>query len=137
MEEQEQQVESFVRDWPASSSAGKEGFIAMWQQVQGLSGATLEFHARPGVSYSLRGICRDRASRPLFVMVDVIDDDPRWLSVCFYGEDVTDPEQRGDLVPGGLLGEDGLCFDIDEADPSVLDYVRQRIDEAYAAASTT
>ncbi|MCB2216205.1 hypothetical protein [Desulfofustis glycolicus] len=132
---EQQQVESFVRDWPASSTAGKEGFIALWQQVQGLSDATLEFHARPGVSYSLRGICRDRASRPLFVMVDVIDDDPRWLSVCFYGEDVTDPEQRGDLVPGGLLGEDGLCFDIDEADPSVLDYVRRRIDEAYAAAS--
>lgn len=133
---EQQQVELFVRDWPASSLAGKEGFIALWQQVQGLSGATLEFHARPGVSYSLRGICRDRASRPLFVMVDVIDDDPRWLSVCFYGEDVTDPEQRGDLVPGGLLGEDGLCFDIDEAEPSVLDYVRQRIDEAYTTAST-
>jgi hypothetical protein len=136
MEQQQQQVESFVRDWPASYSAGKDGFVALWQQVQGFSGAALEFHARPGVSYSLRGIWRDRASRPLFVMVDVIDDDPRWLSVCFYGEDVTDPEQRGDLVPGGLLGEDGLCFDIDEADPSVLDYVRQRIDEAYTVAST-
>jgi hypothetical protein len=136
MEQQQQQVQSFVRGWPASSSAGREAFVALWQQVQGLSDATLEFHARPGVSYSLRGICRGRASRPLFVMIDVIDDDPRWLSVCFYGEDVTDPELRGDLVPGGLLGEDGLCFDIDKTDPSVLDYVRQRIDEAYTAASS-
>jgi hypothetical protein len=134
MEDQQQHIESLVREWPASSSAAQESFMALWQHVRNLSGATLEFHARPGVSYSLRGTCRHRAGRPLFVMIDVIDDDPRWLSVCFYGEDVNDPEQRGDLVPGGLLGEDGLCFDIDESEPSVLPYVRQRIDEAHGAA---
>jgi hypothetical protein len=38
-------------------------------------------------------------------MVDVIDDDPevRWLSVCFYGEMITDPDEAGELIPEGLL----------------------------------
>jgi hypothetical protein len=134
-EDQQQRIESFVQDWPASSPGCKESFVLLWQQLQDFADASIEFHARPGVTYSLRGIHRQKTSRPLFVMVDVIDDEPRWLSVCFYGQEVGDPEQRGDLVPGGLLGEDGLCFDIDGADLSILDYVRQRIDEAYAAAT--
>ena len=66
-------------------------------------------------------------------MVDVIDDDPdnRWLSVCFYEEAITDPDERGDMVPGGLFGQDGYCFDIYEYEESDLAYLVQRIDEAY------
>lgn len=66
-------------------------------------------------------------------MVDVIEDDPRWLSVCFYEEMVTDPEERGDSVPGGLLGEDGICFDVDAFDETLLSYIKQRITEASQA----
>ena len=64
-------------------------------------------------------------------MVDVIDDDPadRWLSVCFFGDTITDPVGMGDLVPGGLLGQDGHCFDVEAV--SMLDYVKERIQEAY------
>jgi len=67
-------------------------------------------------------------------MIDVIDDDPneRWLSVCFYGDMVQDPDELGDLIPGGLLGSDGYCFDISEADDRLASYVSQRIQEAYA-----
>lgn len=69
-------------------------------------------------------------------MVDVIDDDPanRWLSVCFYGEMISDPDENGDFVPEGLLGEDALCFDIDAWEDDLLVYVEKRLDEAYSAA---
>jgi hypothetical protein len=66
-------------------------------------------------------------------MIDVIDDDPRWLSICFYSEMVSDPEARGDYVPGGLLGEDGLCFDLEPGDEELVSYVTARIDEAHRA----
>ena len=36
------------------------------------------------------------------------------------------------MVPGGLFGQDGYCFDIYEYDESDLTYLVQRIDEAYA-----
>jgi hypothetical protein len=70
-------------------------------------------------------------------MVDIIDDDPsdRWLSVCFYGEMISDPDDMGDFVPEGLLGEDAHCFDIEEWDEEQLQYVLDRLDEAYGHAA--
>jgi hypothetical protein len=72
-----------------------------------------------------------------FVMIDIIDDDSenRWLSVCFYDDMVKDPDEKGDFVPGGLLGEDGLCFDLDEHDEDMILYIEERIDEAHAKIS--
>lgn len=134
MEKYHQEIDAFVRNWPQSSLSSKECFQTLWQFMQGLSEARIEFHGRPGVSYSLRGVHQRQTDRPLFVMIDVIDDEPRWLSVCFYGQSVTDPEQLGDLVPGGLLGEDGMCFDLEGLDPELLEYVQQRIVEAYTNA---
>jgi hypothetical protein len=67
-------------------------------------------------------------------MVDVIEDQPRWLSVCFFGEMVQDPEERGAAVPGGLLGADALCFDLETCTGDQLDYVAKRIVEAHRAA---
>jgi hypothetical protein len=66
-------------------------------------------------------------------MIDIIDDDPkqRWLSVCFYGDTIEDPDDQGDLIPGGLLGSDGYCFNLTESDESLKEYVGQRIQEAY------
>ena len=127
-----EEIELFVSDWPEDSNSGRDGFIQLYRHLQGLEGAELEFYARPGITYSLRG-ARSSSSAPLFVMVDVIDDQPRWLSVCFYEQMVTDPEGRGDSVPGGLLGEDGLCFDLESDDGALIDYVRQRISEAWLA----
>lgn len=135
MEDHHQHIESFVHDWPPSSRQSRDCFVALWQYLRNLPEGRLEFHARPGVSYSLRGVHRRQSRQPLFVMVDVIDDEPRWLSVCFYGEAVTDPEERGDPVPGGLLGEDGLCFDIEGSGQTILGYVQDRIGEAYGAAT--
>ncbi len=134
MEHTEHIIQSFVAQWPDTSQHSRECFTAFWQGLAALPAVRLEFHSRPGVSYSLRGVHDRQGGRPLFVMVDVIDDEPRWLSVCFYGQSVTDPEQRGDFVPGGLLGEDGLCFDLDENSGDLLAYVQDRITEAYNAA---
>jgi len=59
----------------------------------------------------------------------------RWLSVRFYMELITDPEERGDFVPGGLLGEDACCFDIEKWDEDVLAYAEKRISESYENAA--
>jgi hypothetical protein len=68
-------------------------------------------------------------------MLDVIDDDPdeRWLSICFYGDMITDPEEKGDLIPEGLLGEDGYCFDLDAWNEDDLTYLEKRLAEACAS----
>ena len=65
-----------------------------------------DFKARPGVSYSLRAANAKNDERPLFVLVDVVDDEPeaRWLSVCFYADMVNDPDELGDFVRPGSWG---------------------------------
>jgi len=68
-------------------------------------------------------------------MVDVIEDNPRWLSICFYGKMITDPESRGDFVPGGLLGENAVCFDVEKRDEELVRYIENRLDEAWRSSS--
>ena len=60
-----------------------------------MEGVSLTFVGRPGVSYSIRPVHRNQQNRDKFAIVDVIDDDPneRWLSVCFYEDMITDPNQ--------------------------------------------
>lgn len=98
-------------------------------------GTNLNFISRPGVSYSLRASLKNRheKSQSLFALVDIVDDDPdnRWLSICFYEEMVTDPDELGNLVPKGILGKDGYCFDLYKDDPSLISYVERRIEEAH------
>jgi len=127
-------IQSFIDTWTEDGLQIRSAFISLYQRLQDLVRADIEFHERPGISYSLRGLRNDRSARPLFVMVDVIDDDPqkRWLSVCFYGDMIQDQDELGDLIPEGLLGADGYCFDIFESDERLLTYVGQRIQEAYS-----
>ena len=51
----------------------------------------------------------------------------------FYGDTIADPDEEGDLIPEGLLGDDGYCFDLVEADETLTAYVRNRIQEAYTS----
>ncbi|WP_319525533.1 hypothetical protein [uncultured Desulfosarcina sp.] len=127
-------IQDFIEAWTDDEPEMKPVFVSLFQALQDKTQAELEFHERPGISYSLRGLRNDRNERPLFVMVDVIDDDPgqRWLSVCFYGDMIQDPDELGDLIPEGLLGADGYCFDISESDDQLVSYVKQRIEEAYS-----
>lgn len=127
------ELEEFVSGWNDDAAGVKSVFIEFKKMLESFENAKINFNARPGITYSMRGEKTSQTERPLFVMVDVIDDDPanRWLSVCFFGDTITDPDELGDFVPGGLLGGDGHCFDVDDA--TMQDYVAQRIAEAYAA----
>jgi hypothetical protein len=135
-EEEKREMLELLEGWKKDPQAMKDAFISLKDMVASKEDAILGFKARPGVSYSLRASIDNKEGRswPLFVMADIIDDDPenRWLSVCFYGDMVTDPDEEGDLVPGGLLGEDGYCFDLNENDEAMVQYLGRRIDEAYA-----
>ena len=124
------QVTAFIADWPDEPM--RRAFTELAEMVAGLPGVTCDFVARPGVSYSLRPRHQAQHDRALFAMIDVIDDQPRWLSVCFYEDMITDPESQGDLVPGGLAGSDGYCFDLTA--PDRLTYVHARLLEAFRAA---
>ncbi|MBU1195102.1 MAG: hypothetical protein KKE62_04560 [Proteobacteria bacterium] len=126
-------IDTFIDAWAETESKTRQAFIEIYTHLKTLENTTLEFNERPGVSYSLRPKHTSQKNRSLFAMVDVIDDDPdeRWLSVCFYGEMITDPDEAGDLIPEGLLGEDGYCFDLYEYDTDEIDYLKQRLTQAH------
>ncbi|THB72791.1 MAG: hypothetical protein D6B25_16170 [Desulfobulbaceae bacterium] len=124
-------MKQFIDNWVDDANSCKIVFNALYKQITTLDAEYLEFHVREGVTYSLRGLRTWSGVPRIFVMIDVIEDQPRWLSVCFYGMEVTDPAGYGDYVPGGLLGEDGICFDIDSNDQELVMYVKERIIEAY------
>jgi hypothetical protein len=136
MENVTEELEAFVSTW--ESCDAKDAFLVFRQTLEAVHGVNLDFKARPGITYSLRGAHPAQQERDLFVLIDVIDDDPeqRWLSVCFYDDLVTDEQEQGDWVPGGLMGEDARCFNVDEADEDLVAYVVERIREAGAGASS-
>ncbi len=129
-----EELEAFVSEWDTCDA--KNAFQVFRQTLESVAGVALDFKARPGITYSLRGAHPAQQGRDLFVLIDVIDDEPeqRWLSVCFYDDLVTDAREQGDWVPGGLMGEDARCFNVDEADEDLVAYVVERIREAGAAA---
>ena len=131
-------IEKFMAEWSEDPFGLKPVFGSMIDDLKNKADIDIEFHPRPGITYSVRGLHKNDTGRPLFVMIDVIDDDPneRWLSVCFYGDTIQDPEEKGDLIPEGLLGEDGYCFDLGEPDEGLAAYVRRRIQEAYEYGKT-
>ncbi len=132
-----QDINTLTENWQDQASKTKEAFIRLKSYLEKMAQVSFDFNARSGVSYSLRPRHQNQKSRTLFAMVDVIDDDPsdRWLSICFYGEMITDPEEKGDLVPCGLMGEDGHCFDLDSWDDDLLTYIEDRFNEAYKVAA--
>lgn len=126
-------INAFIDAWKETDAKNRQAFIEIFEHLKTLEDTTLDFNERPGVSYSLRPRHNTQKQRSLFAMVDVIDDDPeeRWLSVCFYGEMITDPDEAGDLIPEGLLGEDGYCFDLYEYDADEVAYLKQRLTQAH------
>lgn len=124
-----------LEDWPNDPRNVKGLFLDLKSEITQKKDVILSFHSRTGVSHSLRATVNNRGGkhRPLFVLVDIIDDDPdnRWLSVCFYEDTITDPNEQGELIPAGILGEDGYCFDLYKYDKNMISYLGKRIDEAY------
>ena len=127
------QVDVFLENWTDNESKTRKAFIEIYDHLKTFEDTEFDFNERPKVSYSLRPRHTSQKKRSLFAMVDVIDDDPddRWLSVCFYGEMITDPDETGDLVPEGLLGEDGHCFDLYEYDKEEVEYLKARLVQAH------
>lgn len=129
------ELNAFIDAWKETPEQTKAVFLHFKEYLSRQDGVRLEFVPRAGVTYSLRASYGTQKTRALFVMVDVIEDTPRWLSVCFYNDMITDPDERGDFVPEGLLGEDALCFDISEQDETFVRYIEHRFSEAWQSAS--
>ena len=128
------ELESFLNDWTDDPSGVKKAFLRFKSVLEGLCDVSVTFVPRPPASYSLRA--EPPRGRPVITMVDVASlAGERFLSVCFYADTITDPDERGDLIPGGLLSKDGYCFDVDSDDADAVAYVEARIFEAAAAFS--
>ncbi len=125
----------FIEEWTDTSKKNREIFLHFRKYLSEKEGVALDFVSRPGLTYSLRAVHANQKVKNLFVMVDVIEDALRWLSVCFYSDMITDPEEKGDFVPGGLLGENAICFDIETWDDALIQYIECRMDEACRGAA--
>ena len=131
-----QELETFLAEWEDNDSQAKKTFALLKNYLADKADLSFIFKARPGVSYSLRAKHLQQTKRELFVIVDVIDEpENRWLSICFYPDMITDPQDKGVLIPLGLLGEDGYCFDLEEWDEEYVQYLLGRLDEAHDNAS--
>ncbi len=130
-------LDEFITAWKDTPTKTKLAFTQIYEHLKTLEDTTLEFNARPKISYSLRPRHNSQKNRSLYAMVDVIDDDPndRWLSVCFYKDMITDPDNTGELIPEGLLGEDGYCFDLYEYDKDDMNYIIKRLSQAHENAA--
>lgn len=125
-------VTPLLESWESDPIAAKPAFLALYDWLAGQAHVQLELVARPGVSYSLRAKHAAQQVRPFFAMVDVVDDNPaeRWLSVCFFNDMVSDPDELGDFAPGGLFEQDALCLNLDEDSASMRAYILARLAEA-------
>lgn len=133
-------LERISASWPSAQSGLGQAFEELTGEARRMSGTKPSLIYRDGVSYSFRAALidspRDR-TRPAFCLVDVIisPSDPWFLSVCFYEDEITDPKELGNPIPQGLYGETGYCFDVDDYGPGLLTYLKDRMIEAYQAAS--
>ncbi len=136
-EKELEEYASFLKEWVVDPINCKDVLLRYRAFLEAVPGVELYCRCRPGVSYSLRARGAGQTGRELFVMVDVVDDDPanRWLSVCFYEDLVTDPEDLGDWAPEGLNGEDAHCFNYDEPSSEMEAYIAARLKEAAETAS--
>ena len=132
-----EELREFLDSWQDDPQLIKKSFTEYMNFLAAHSNISFTFKARPGVSYSLRAANAKNDERPLFVLVDVVDDEPeaRWLSVCFYADMVNDPDELGDFVPSGLMGKDACCLNLEEDDPAMRDYILARLGEAAASAA--
>ncbi len=127
------EMDDFMNMWVIDPNNAKKVFQEYFDFLNNKGDVAFDFKASPGISYSLRAKNNAQKDRNLFTLIDVVDDEPenRWLSICFYADLVTDPQEMGDYVPGGLLGEDAICFNLEEDDQETKKYILGRLDEAY------
>ncbi|MFP3999987.1 MAG: hypothetical protein ACLFNW_02580 [Desulfobacterales bacterium] len=129
------EIQQFLDEWQEDVNGCRQAFLELSSHLEKYDNIKIDFVPRPAVTYSLRVARPEQKKRQLFALIDIIDEAPRWLSVCFYEDLVTDPEEFGDTVPEGILGEDGYCFDVESNDSEFIEYLCRRIDEAYTKAA--
>ncbi len=132
-----EEIDTFLENWPGAYQPVRDCFRLLCRELSIMTEVTFSFSARPGVSYSLRPRLKKMIDREFFAIIDVIDEEPenRWLSVCFYQDLISDPEERGECIPGGLPGGDGYCFDVSGDDNELAGYLIARLHEARTAAA--
>lgn len=131
-------LEQFLEQWTEDEAGMRVFFGQVHDYLVKQTNVQLDFKARPGISYSLRAKHDNQKKRDLYVLVDVIDDEPeeRWLSLCFYAESLPEElQEHGDIVPGGLMGEDACCFDVSENDEDFEAILFKCLDCAHKFAS--
>lgn len=134
----ETSLEQFLEQWKEDGAGMRTFFGQIYEYLKQQGNVSLDFKARPGISYSLRAKHNNQKKRDLYVLVDVIDDEPddRWLSICFYAESLSEElQEHGDVVPGGLMGEDACCFDVSEDDEDYEPVLLRCLDAAHKFAS--
>ena len=132
-----EELREFLDSWQNDPLHIKKSFTEFMDFLAAHGNMSFTFKARPGVSFSLRARHSVQTERVLFVLLDVVDDEPasRWLSVCFYDDMVSDPADKGAFVPGGLMGEDARCFILVFYYAVMRDYIKARLAEAARKAS--
>lgn len=131
--------EEIFRNWPENQKGLYKAFARLTDQAQNQPECTWKLLARPGISYSFRAAPADgppSRKRPVYFLVDIVisQADPWFLSVCFYEDEISDPEDLGNPIPQGLFQETGYCFDVDDFDPRQLEYLEERMIEARQSA---
>ena len=129
------EFKAYMNDWAEYSQEVKDSFLVLFNILSIRPDVTFDFNIRTGVSASFKSYVKmnDPPDTRLFSVIDIIDQDPQniWLSICFYADMISDPDDLGNLIPNGLLDEDGHCFDVFEDDEGLMKYIKSRIDEAY------
>ncbi len=132
-------LEKYLAAWPPARDDLKRAFLELAQEAGSLESARGSFLARPGISHSLRFTLEPPPpgrERPVFFLIDVVEiGDDLLLSVCFYADEISDPDGRGNEIPGALFGETGYCFDVEDHDPELLAYLKARLHSAPRAAA--
>ncbi len=133
-----EQIDALIEGWEEENANVRDAFIVLKDHLFDREETLFFFKGRPGVSYSIRAVHKNQEGRDFFIIFDVIDDDPtdRWLSICFYEDMLSDPDEMGEVIPGGLSGQDGYCFDLSDCTKDEVAYMKNRIDEAWKSAET-
>ena len=70
------ELATFLENWTTDPNNAKDAFVRFKDFLLTTPDVRFDFKARPGVSYSLRAANAKNDERPLFVLVDVVDDEP-------------------------------------------------------------
>lgn len=138
MEQGAAELKQFLAAWPEDQQDLKKCLLELKDQALSIDNSVGSFVSREGISHSLRFALEPVPAgreRPVFFLTDAIDfEGSLMLSVCFYADEMSDPEELGNEIPGALFGETGYCFDLEEYDAEFMAYLKARIHQAASSA---